>query len=175
MTRAAAKSAVRRGGRGRRIHALPRLLAVLAIAVAGCATIAPSALDSAAGLIAPPGEIVLPPCSASAAGLGGFVVGSTHYGISCHGIEPASADDEPPARGQGEYQEARAIEGIPPDLWLAVRGDLPYRPSMGEPQLYEWYLAGASMSTQADREEWGERVASLTLPWNPEPGAKSAE
>ena len=147
---------------------------MLAIALVGCATIAPSALDSAAGLIAPPGEIVLPPCPASAACLGGFVVGSTHYGISCHGIEPTAVDDEPLARGHGEYQEARAIEGIPAELWLAVRGDLPCRPSMGEPLLYEWYLAGSTMSTQADREDWGERVTSLTLPLSPLPSAEPA-
>lgn len=173
MTRAAANEGLRGDGRGHR--AFPHLAAVLAIIISGCAAVAPSALDSAAGLVAAPGEIVLPPCSASASCLGGFVVGSTHYGFSCHGIEPSAVDDEPLARGHGEYQEARAIEGIPAELWLAVRGDLPCRPSMGEPLLYEWFLAGSTMSTQAEREEWGERVASLTLPLSSSPSAAPAD
>jgi hypothetical protein len=91
------------------------------------------------------------------------VVGDTLYGISCHGVEPIAVEDETLAQGSGTYEEARAIEGIPTDLWLAVRGDLACLPAPDEPLLYEWYLAHGE-TTQADIEEWGEQVADVTLP-----------
>ena len=76
-------------------------------------------------------------------------------------------DDEVVARGEGRYEEARAIEGIPPELWLAVRGDLPCHPGTGRPLLHEWYLASGDL-TPADLERWGPRVANMTLPLDPE-------
>ena len=148
------------------------LAAALALALLGCASVTPSRADSASGLVAPSGQILLPPCPASAACLDGFVVGDTHYGISCYGIEPTDVEDETLARGSRQYDEARAIKGIPPDLWLAVRGDLACAPREGEPLLYEWYLAHGP-TTQADIEEWGQRVAELTLPREPDPGSDS--
>ena len=129
-------------------------LAGLAMAASGCAT-------------SSSGEILRPPCTASAACSGGFLVGQTLYGLSCHGVEPTAVGDEILARGDGEYEEVRAIEGIPPQLWLAVRGDVPCVPREGEPLLYDWYLA-IGEPTPADLERWGERVANLTLPVNPD-------
>ena len=142
------------------------VLTTLAIVTSGCLANSPSALDSATGLVAPSGEILIPPCPASAACLGGFVVGDRHYGISCHGVEAGAVSDETLAVGTGTYEEARVIEGIPSRLWLAVRGDLPCRPGNEAPLLYEWYLAG-SEATPAQLEEWGEAVADLTLPLDP--------
>ena len=90
------------------------LTAALALVLVGCASVTPVGTDSATGLVAPSGQILLPPCPASAACLDGFVVGDTLYGISCHGIEPTAVEDETLARGSRQYDEARAIEGIPP-------------------------------------------------------------
>lgn len=154
----------RRARAGRR--ELAAALVALAIGATSCAAVSPSSLDSPTGLVAPPGEILVPPCPASAACLGGFVVGETLYGISCHGVEPTAVTDETLARGSGTYQEARVIEGVPPHLWLAVRGDVPCRPASDAPLHYEWYLARGE-STQAEFEEWGRRVADLTLPLTP--------
>ena len=148
------------------------LLAGFALSVSSCAT-SPTALDSPTGLVAPSGEILIPPCPASAACLGGFVVGDTIYGISCHGVEPTAVAEETLARGTGEFEEARAIKGIPPHLWLAVRGDLACRPDDGGSLHYEWYLAGGEW-TQAEFEEWGQRVADLTLPVAPGTSADPA-
>lgn len=155
--------------RGRGITPLRKLaceLAVLAMAASGCATSSPG-LGASTGIVAPSGEILRPPCPASAACSGGFLVGQTLYGLSCHGVEPTAVGDEILARGDGEYEEVRAIEGIPPQLWLAVRGDVPCVPREGEPLLYDWYLA-IGEPTPADLERWGERVANLTLPVNPD-------
>jgi hypothetical protein len=149
-----------------------RTLASLALVACGCATGSSPGLAASAGIAAPSGEILRLPCPASAACSEGFVVGQTVYGISCHGVEPTAVDDETLARGDGEYEEARAIKSIPPQLWLAVRGEVPCLPSEGEPLLYDWYLA-AGEPTPADLEEWGERVANVTLPLNPESSSYS--
>jgi hypothetical protein len=114
-----------------------------------------------------------PPCPASAGCLGGFVVGETAYGISCHGVDATAVSAEILGRGAGTFQEARALEGIPAHLWLAVRGDLPCRPAGGGPLHYEWYLAQGEWSL-AEYEEWSQRVAALTLPLDPAPGPSSA-
>lgn len=146
-----------------RSAALPLFLAVMVLVLSGCAASSPVSLDLPEGLVAPSGQIVLPPCPASAGCEDGFVVGDSFYGISCFGVEPAAVDDETLARGTRTYEEARAIEGVPPELWLAVRGDLPCLPSEGQPLLYEWYLAHGE-TAPADIEEWGERVRDVTLP-----------
>ena len=142
-------------------------LAALALVAAGCIGASSPDLSAPTDLVAPSGKILLPPCPASAGCLEGFVVGRTPYGISCHGVETTAVDDEVVARGEGKYQEARLIEGIPPELWLAVRGDLPCHPENGRPLLYEWYLASGDL-TPADLERWGTRVTNVTLPLDPE-------
>jgi hypothetical protein len=100
-------------------------------------------------------------------------VGKTAYGISCHGVDATAVSDEILGRGAGAFQEARALEGIPAHLWLAVRGDPPCRPAAGGPIHYEWYLAHGEW-TQREYEEWAERVAALTLPLDPTARPSSA-
>lgn len=140
---------------------LPILLVLV-----GCATAGATDPGSPTRLVAPSGEIMRPPCPASAACLGGFVVGDTLYGISCHGVEPTAVEDEAIATGDATFAEVRAIRGVPTDLWMAVRGDLPCLPREGEPLAYDWYLAIGEL-TEADLEEWGARVADITLPIDP--------
>ena len=138
-------------------------LAVIALAASGCATGSSPGFTESTGLVAPSGEILRPPCPASAGCVEGFLVGQTVYGLSCHGVQAAAVGEEVLARGDGVYEEARAIEDIPPELWLAVRGDVPCAPAEGEPLLYDWYLA-TSEPTPADLERWGERVRNFTVP-----------
>lgn len=140
----------------------------LAIGLVACAAPEPNTRASDDRLVASPGEILLPPCPDTAACLGGFIVGHTLYGVSCYGVDPSAVDDEVLARGSDrQFAEVRAIDGLPVELWVAVRGpEMPCRPGQDEPLLYEWYL-GHGDADRSDLEEWGAAASSITLPIDP--------
>lgn len=104
-----------------------------------------------------------PPCDDTGACGDGFIVGEHLYGLICIGVDPEAVPQEVLATGDDTYAEARAITGLPSDLWLAVRGDLPCQPAQGEPLEHEWYLA-QSDTTPAHLEEWGGAVRDIVLP-----------
>ena len=140
----------------------------LAMGLVACAAPVPSSLDSAGALVASPGEILVPPCADDAGCQVGFVVGRTLYGVSCYGVDPSAVDDEVLARGSDlEFAEVRAIDGLPVELWVAVRGpEMPCRPGQDQPLLYDWYLAHGD-AKPSDLEKWGEAASAITLPIDP--------
>lgn len=70
----------------------------------------------------------------------GVDVGDEFYALMCWGVDSAAVSDEVVADGSGVFEEARPIDGLPPELWLAVRGDLPCQTASGAPLEHEWYL-----------------------------------
>ena len=89
------------------------------------------------------------------------MVGNTLYGLLCQGVDPAAISRENSATGDGIFAEVRAIEDLPPEMWLAVRGDLPCLPADGGPLEHEWYLAQADDAEHLD--EWGDALREVIL------------
>lgn len=139
------------------------VVTALALALTACGAPTTSATPVETPIIAPAGEILIPVCPADATCSEDFVVGETRYGLICEGVDPAAISDEPLATDEGMFTEVRVITGIPSELWVAVRGDLPCRPAQEAPLEHEWYLAQSDVET-ADLEEWGEAVADVVLP-----------
>jgi hypothetical protein len=140
-------------------------VAIALVAGTACAASSPSPTQTPmpTPIVAPPGRILVPPCDDGGACGEGFIVGEHFYGLICVGVDPAAVAHETLATGEGTYAEARVITGLPPGLWLAVRGDLPCLPVQDEPLEHEWYLVQGD-ATQAQLEEWGDVVGDIVLP-----------
>jgi hypothetical protein len=110
--------------------------------------------------VAAPGEMLIPDCPADAACADGFVVGDQYYMLVCSGVDPVAVADETLATGEGMFTETRSITGIPSELWLAVRGDIPCRPLD-----HDWYFAmNPDRISPGALEEWGPAVGEVTIP-----------
>lgn len=143
-----------------------RVLVLALIGITACGLEGqPSTLQPTA-IVAPSGQIVVPPCPASAGCGDEFVVGDRSYGLICAGVDPTAVEDEPIARGDAEYAEVREIDGLPPHLWVAVRGDLPCQPSTGAPLEHEWYLVQGN-TTPTDIADWGRAVTEIVVDESP--------
>ena len=114
-------------------------LSVIVLLVAACGT-SPSPPTASTNPPQPPaGVIVEPECDDTGACGEGFVLGTRAYTLVCVGVKPEQVNPFVVGTGQGKYQEARAIEGLPTSHWVAVRGgDLPCHDD--EPDV-EWFLA----------------------------------
>lgn len=88
------------------------------------------------------------------------MVGDQYYLLVCAGVDPAAIEEETLASGEGMFVETRTITGIPSELWLAVRGDIPCGPLD-----HDWYLAmnGEGIGPEV-LEEWGDAVGEVTIP-----------
>lgn len=92
----------------------------------------------------------------------GVDVGDDFYALMCWGVDSTAVSDQVVAGGAGVFQEARRIDGLPPELWLAVRGDLPCQPAPGAPLEHEWYLLENPEITVEQRREHLPRFRSVT-------------
>lgn len=143
---------------------MPRLAVaagtVLVALIAGCAAPSPTPTPIPTLPVAAPGEILIPACPADAGCSEGFVVGDQYYLLVCSGVDPGAAAEEALATGEGMFVETRPITGIPSELWLAVRGDIPCQPLD-----HDWYFAmnGDGISPEV-LEEWGPAVGEVTIP-----------
>jgi hypothetical protein len=121
-----------------------RLLSVALLSILGSACASPEAFEST-GLALPscPGDV----CTE------GVNVDDRFYALMCWGVDPAAVLDDVVASGSGVFEEVRPIAGLPPDLWLAVKGELPCRPASSGPLEYEWYLLENPDMTVDERRE----------------------
>jgi hypothetical protein len=83
----------------------------------------------------------------------GVNVDGRFYAVMCCGVDPAAVSEEVLARGSGTFDEARPLDGLPPDIWLAVTGELPCLPASGGQLEHEWYLLENPETTVEQRRE----------------------
>jgi len=99
-----------------------------------------------------PTELAVPSCPGDVC-TEGVNVGDDFYALMCWGVDPAAVSEQVVASGSGVFEEARPIDGLPPALWLAVKGELPCQPAAGEPLEYDWYLLENPAITVDQRRE----------------------
>lgn len=134
--------------------------ALVVLMLAACAAPSGTSTPIPTLPVAAPGEILIPDCPADAGCADGFVVGDQYYMLVCSGVQPGAVAGEALASGQGMFLESRTIAGIPSELWLAVRGDLPCQPLD-----HEWYLAMNSDGLSPEAlEQWGDALGEVTIP-----------
>lgn len=134
--------------------------ALAVLVLAACAAPAGTSTPIPTLPVAAPGEILIPACPDDADCADGLVVGDQYYMLVCSGVEPDAVAGETLAAGDGMFVEARTITGIPSELWLAVRGEIPC-----EPLDHEWYFAMNGDGVDSGiLEQWGEAVGEVTIP-----------
>lgn len=85
------------------------------------------------------------------------------YALSCWGVVSDAVGEAVVATGDTVFREARAITGLPPEFWLAVRGDLPCRPADGAPLAHTWYLIAFGDVPSEVQQEHGARISSVVI------------
>lgn len=98
------------------------------------------------------GALVVPSCPGDLC-TEGVNVGDRFYALLCWGVDSAAVANESLASGSGMFEEVRAIEGLPPELWLAARGELPCRPAQDQPLEHEWYVLESPELTIEERRQ----------------------
>lgn len=111
----------------------------------------------------PSGVLVVPTCDDDAACSDGFALNDRFFSLLCLGVDPAAVTDDVAGTGSEVYTEARAIRGLPSELWLAVRGDLPCLPAEGEPLEHEWYLSEYADVSPGEQQEYGSIVSEVLI------------
>lgn len=135
---------------------------LVAATLVACAAPRPTATPAPTRPAVSPGEILIPACPADADCGEGFVVGETFYGLICQGVDPAAVANQALATGDGIFAEVRAIGDLPPETWLAVRGDLPCLPAEGGSLEHEWYLAQSEVDAE-DLDDWANELREVIL------------
>ncbi len=132
---------------------------VMVMGLAGCAA-PPAPTTPTTRETAVSGSLVEPTCDDQEGCGEGVAIGERFFSLQCLGVDPSALTDDVVAIGDGAYEEARAIEGLPPELWLAVRGDLPCRPTPDEPPEHEWYLLTSDEISPEQLQEYGPMVSN---------------
>ncbi len=147
-------------------------VASVAVLLAACTTLQTSPATPTSGLVcaggggcwepASPGVLVVPTCEDGACG-DGVALNDRFYALLCRGVDPNFVTDSVAGEGMGTYAEARAIRDLPPELWVAVRGDVPCLPSPGQPLAHEWYLAEYADVSTSEQQQYGPIVSDVLI------------
>ena len=98
---------------------------VTVFALAACATpqapVSPQATPNVPATL--PAAITIPPCEDGDCPLG-FELGGRLYFLPCSQVRADAVDQSPHVDGAGPFRGVRRIAGLPPELFLAVRGSV---------------------------------------------------
>jgi hypothetical protein len=120
-----------------------------------CTTI----LLAACAQLAPP-QIVIPSCPPNAACPEGFVIGTRSFFFPCVMVRREAVETVEYIGGAGPYVNVRGITGLPPESFVAVRGDVP----CGGPDPRGWWLAQADEITAGELEALTDRLGEVIVP-----------
>ena len=104
-----------------------------------------------------PVVVTYPSCPPDAGCSEGFILGDDFYGFMCVEVRKEAIGDEPYAAGDGPLDQIAVIPGLPPDLFLAVRGDTPCDEDAGG-----WWLALTEEVTPADLRAYADVLDDAT-------------
>lgn len=111
------------------------------------------------GLAAPSGRVSPTVCGPDEDCAQSFDLDGRLYFFSCRHVRPEAVDDYPYVAGGGEFEEVRRIPGLPPELFLAVRGRIACTPGSSD-----WWLAQTSSAVAELDPPLRDRLSDATEP-----------
>lgn len=144
------------------VRTLASLLVVASvITISACGNEVPSQTPGAvgSGTVQPSRRVIPSVCDADEDCAQGFHLDGRLYFFSCRHVRPGAVDDYQYAAGAGEFEEVRRIPGLPPELFLAVRGRIACTPGGSD-----WWLAQTASAVSELDPPLRDRLSDATEP-----------
>lgn len=106
---------------------------------------------------------MVPTCPENVSCTDGVALEDRLYYFTCRPVDPEAVTEDVIGTGQDIVTEARGVRGLPADLWMAAKGDLPCRPSAFAPLEHEWYLVEFGDIEFEELQEYAEAVNDIVI------------